>query len=37
VRLASADLGLPVDISIPSNLRIRPGELVDLVFQTKAN
>lgn len=30
VRLANAELGLPLSISVPSSLRIRPGELVDL-------
>ena len=32
VKLASAELGLPVDISMPLNLFIRPGELVDIKF-----
>jgi multidrug resistance efflux pump len=30
--LARTELGLPVDISIPANLRIRPGELVDITL-----
>ncbi len=30
VRLANAELGLPLCISVPPNLKIRPGELVDL-------
>lgn len=30
VRLANAELGLPLYISVPSSLNIRPGELVDL-------
>jgi hypothetical protein len=35
-RLSGAELGLPVDISVPANLSIRPGELVDITFlQTK--
>jgi len=29
-RLAGAELGLPIDISLPLDLRIRPGELVDI-------
>jgi multidrug resistance efflux pump len=32
VKLATLDLGLPLGISIPSNLSIRPGELVDLTL-----
>ena len=31
-RFAISDLGLPIDISLPQNLRIRAGELVDLVL-----
>ena len=30
LKLASAELGLPLDISLPPELRIRPGELVDI-------
>jgi hypothetical protein len=30
LKLASIEMGLPVEISIPSNLDIRPGELVDI-------
>jgi multidrug resistance efflux pump len=37
VRLGPAELGLPIDISVPTNLNIRPGELVDIVFVSKAN
>lgn len=32
VRIANVELGLPVGISIPPNLKIRPGELVDLTL-----
>jgi multidrug resistance efflux pump len=32
VKLASSELGLPIDISLPANLRIRPGELVDVTL-----
>ncbi|HEV2392944.1 MAG TPA: HlyD family efflux transporter periplasmic adaptor subunit [Verrucomicrobiae bacterium] len=32
MRLANAELGLPVDISLPPNITIRAGELVDLVI-----
>ena len=32
IGLAHAELALPVDISMPSNLRIRPGELVDITL-----
>jgi multidrug resistance efflux pump len=31
-RLANSELGLPLNISIPSGLNIRPGELVDLTL-----
>ncbi len=31
-KLSGAELGLPVDISLPTNLKIRPGELVDITF-----
>jgi HlyD family secretion protein len=31
-KLASVELGLPVGISLPANLRIRPGELVDITL-----
>jgi len=36
VRLANAELGLPLCISVPAGLKIRPGELVDLQLNTKA-
>jgi HlyD family secretion protein len=32
VRLANTELGLPLSISVPSSLKIRPGELVDLTL-----
>jgi len=32
VKFASTDLGLPISISVPPNLKIRPGELVDLTL-----
>jgi multidrug resistance efflux pump len=31
-KLANAELGLPLSISLPPNLKIRPGELVDLTL-----
>jgi hypothetical protein len=34
-KLASVELGLPVDISLPAKLTIRPGELVDVVLPTE--
>ncbi len=33
MKLVSADLGLPVDITIPANLNLRAGELVDLIVR----
>ncbi len=33
VKLAAAELGLPVDISLPPELKIRAGELVDIVVR----
>ena len=36
VRLANVELGLPVGISMPPNLKIRPGELVDLTLLPSA-
>jgi len=33
MKLVSAELGLPVDITLPPNLNLRAGELVDLVVQ----
>lgn len=37
VGLAHAELGLPVDISLPPKLQIRPGELVDITLTGGAN
>ena len=37
VGLGRTELGLPVDISLPPNLKIRPGELVDINLAFKAN
>ena len=35
VKLATAELGLPLSISVPSELHIRPGELVDLTLASQ--
>jgi len=35
MKLANTELGLPVEISLPKNLRIRAGELVDIVLLPK--
>ena len=32
LRVANAEFGLPIDISLPANLKIRPGELVDMTL-----
>ena len=32
MRLTGPELGLPIDISLPANLKIRPGELVDITL-----
>ena len=37
VALGRTELGLPVDISLPPNLKIRPGELVDITLAFKPN
>jgi multidrug resistance efflux pump len=37
VKLFGPDLGLPVDISLPVNLVLRPGELVDITILPVAN
>jgi multidrug resistance efflux pump len=37
VRVANAELGLPIGVSLPPNLKIRPGELVDLLLQPRSN
>jgi multidrug resistance efflux pump len=36
-KLANVELGLPISISVPTNLKIRPGELVDLTLLPEAN
>lgn len=36
-RLLGTELGLPVDITLPANLSIRPGELVDITFLQPKN
>jgi multidrug resistance efflux pump len=35
VKFSNTELGLPVDISLPQNLQIRAGELVDIVLHPK--
>ena len=35
--IARAELGLPIDISLPPKLQIRPGELVDITLTSGAN
>jgi hypothetical protein len=35
MKMATTELGLPVEISLPRNLRIRAGELVDIVLLPK--
>jgi multidrug resistance efflux pump len=37
VKLANSELGLPLCISVPSSLQIRPGELVDLTLLPKTD
>ncbi len=37
VKLANSELGLPLSITVPSTLKIRPGELVDLMLVSKAD
>jgi multidrug resistance efflux pump len=37
VKMGSLELGLPLEISLPANLRIRPGELVDLRLGPQAD
>jgi multidrug resistance efflux pump len=37
VRLANTELGLPINISVPSCLKIRPGELVDLTLVARTD
>ena len=37
MKFANVEMGLPIDISLPPNLKIRPGELVDITLVSKAN
>jgi len=37
MKIATIDLGLPIGVSLPSNLKIRPGELVDLTLLGSPN
>jgi len=37
VKLGSTELGLPLSITVPSGLKIRPGELVDMRIVSKAD
>jgi multidrug resistance efflux pump len=37
LKVVNLELGLPLDISLPANLKIRPGELVDLRFDLRAD
>jgi hypothetical protein len=37
VKIANVELGLPLGISMPANLKIRPGELVDLTLLPARN
>jgi multidrug resistance efflux pump len=37
MKFANVEMGLPIDISLPPNLNIRPGELVDITLVSKAN
>jgi hypothetical protein len=36
-KVANVELGLPISISLPPNLKIRPGEVVDLTLLPAAN
>jgi multidrug resistance efflux pump len=36
-KMANVELGLPISISLPPNLRIRPGEVVDLTLLPEAD
>jgi hypothetical protein len=36
IKFANVELGLPLGISLPANLKIRPGELVDLTLLPNA-
>jgi multidrug resistance efflux pump len=35
VRIGSGEVGLPIDITLPPNLKLRAGELVDLILESK--
>lgn len=37
VKFSAVELGLPISVSLPSNLKIRPGELVDLTLLSNEN
>ena len=37
LRPPGTELGLPIDISLPANLKIRPGELVDITVLSKTD
>jgi multidrug resistance efflux pump len=37
VKVANTELGLPIGVSLPADLQIRPGELVDLMLLPKEN
>jgi len=37
VKFANVDLGLPIGVSLPASLRIRPGDLVDLTLLPESN
>jgi len=32
VKFTAVELGLPISVSLPPNLKIRPGEIVDLTL-----
>jgi hypothetical protein len=34
MKLAGMEMGLPVEISLPPNLNVRPGEIVDISIKT---
>jgi hypothetical protein len=36
LKVPHSELGLPIDISLPSNLKIRAGEPVDIVLERQA-
>jgi len=37
IKFSNIELGLPISVSLPPNLKIRPGELVDLTLLSKEN